>query len=525
MARSRSLALLRFVRFVRLVPAGLVALGALLPRAARGESPPRPPYVVISNVSVTEGDAGRTPFAASVSLANWSSSVTVTVSAIPGTADTSDYVFAPQTLTLIPGGAAQTVKGEILGDIDPEGDESFELRATLAGGAFPTPYPYYVASEGGRVQILDDDLAKASRLHVEGARVLEGDSGITRVEVRVRLEPASQYPVSVDFQTIAGTAREGSDFTPASGTLRFAVGEVLKTVTLMVLGDTVWEPEERFAVELTNPRQAVLGTARADVVIANDDPASVVTLDDLRLPEGSTGRRTVELKLRFDRPVEPLGKVQILRTGGSATPGEDFVLEPRILYPRGGDTSVSATMEIIGDTTPECDEGIVVSYRASYTGDDAAKSAKILIVDDDEGPRPDACPDPFTTVAAPRDGGAKSAPDAAADGAGSVPAPGSSPGPGAGPDAAPGPDVRAPIDGAALLDQVSMPGTVSGTGTDAGTNASASGRARDGGVAVFSDSSCTCALGKSGRGGVPPLVGPIAIGLAFLRATRRPPRR
>jgi MYXO-CTERM domain-containing protein len=234
---------------------------------AHAETPPAP-RILISNVTVTEGNSGQTPFSAQVSLLGYYyASVTVRVTATPGTADESDYVFAPIELTLN-GNAAQTVTGYIIGDTIPEADESFSLSAipvVEAGSSI------YLLSGYGTVTILDDDRALASQLHVEGASVVEGNLGTTYAQVRVRLEPASTSTVTVAYKTVDGTATAGSDYQPASGTLTFAPGVVLQTVSIGIFGDTLPEPDESLSVVLSQPTGALLGTARADVVIANDD--------------------------------------------------------------------------------------------------------------------------------------------------------------------------------------------------------------------------------------------------------------
>jgi MYXO-CTERM domain-containing protein len=235
--------------------------------AARAETPVAP-RIFISNVTVTEGNSGQTPFSAQVSLLGYYSSVTVRVTATPGTADESDYVFAPTEITLSSNGSPQTVTGYIIGDTNPEADEYFSLNAmpVVEAGSLG-----YLVSGYSTVTILDDDRANASQLHVEGASVVEGNQGTTYAEVRVRLEPASTSTVTVAYKTVDGTATAGSDYQPASGTLTFAPGEVLQTVSIAILGDTVPEPDEKLSVVLSQPTGALLGTSRADVVIANDD--------------------------------------------------------------------------------------------------------------------------------------------------------------------------------------------------------------------------------------------------------------
>ena len=217
---------------------------------------------------VTEGDSGLTPFTAALELLyNFSTPVTVKVTATPGTASTDDYVFDTTEVTLGTDGGPATVSGFIVGDIIPEGDEFFTLTAT----AVSPSYLGYVYSTGGLITIKDDDQARASQLHVEGVSVLEGNQGTTTAEVRVVLEPASTSTVTVSYQSKDGTALAGQDYSAVSGTLTFAPGETLKTVPIDIYGDTLPESDETFSLVLSKPVMALLGASSAEVTIANDD--------------------------------------------------------------------------------------------------------------------------------------------------------------------------------------------------------------------------------------------------------------
>jgi MYXO-CTERM domain-containing protein len=369
---------------------------------AQAESPIAAANINISNVVIGEGDSGTTPFTAQVSLYGWSSTVTVKISATPGTADETDYVFTPTELTFSAGSPAQTVSGTIVGDTDPEGDEHFTLTATLATGS---GYPY-VYSSGGSVTITDDDQAHASQLHLEGVSLLEGDQGTTTAQVRVILEPASSNTVTVAYQTEDGTATAGQDYQSASGKLTFAPGELLKTIPITIVGDTVFESDESFAVVLSQPQMALLGTARADVVIANDDAAVHATIADLEVDEGNVGVKSVPITVHFDQPVSGSGKLRIRLVGAGAVADQDFRALADTYYPSAGATQMTFNVEILSDTQSECDEGLFIEYTEVYMGDDATKTAKMVLRNDDEPAQ--GCGDPFVppSPAEPaRDGG------------------------------------------------------------------------------------------------------------------------
>ena len=100
--------------------------------------------------------------------------------------------------------------------------------------------------------------------------------------VRVWLSRPAEEEVSVSYGTVDGTATAGSDFTTASGTLKFAAGETRKEITVAIKNDTVEDSGETFVVRLSNPTPSSLVTlvdSEATVTILNDE----ADLEGLRL--------------------------------------------------------------------------------------------------------------------------------------------------------------------------------------------------------------------------------------------------
>ncbi len=396
------------------------------------------PWVMIGDVSIKEGDDGKKAFTTTVQLLNWHAPVTIDLTAMSDTATASDFDFPTTRLQLTPGAAAQTVHGTISGDLDPESDEVFHLRATVAMGP---GYPYFAASQGGRITIIDDDSSRAPRLSVQGARLPEGDDGETELAIPVRLDPPSNAQVTVDWVVQPMTATAPTDVVFDKGTLTFAPGETIQNLIVRVRGDRDWEIDETFSVVLQNPHRATLENARAEIVIVNDDPATVLRIDDVHVREGTGGINSVQLTIRWSGA--PPDKIHVSPLGGTATKGSDYRAEFEVLYPRPPQTSVTYEVVVVGDAVPECTEEILIEYVAIGSGDPTRRSARITITDDDGAPA-SACPAPGGMSPAPpagpvvaRDGGTAPPPGRpGADGGPPVP-PGQNPDGGAG--AAPSP--------------------------------------------------------------------------------------
>lgn len=90
--------------------------------------------------------------------------------------------------------------------------------------------------------------------------------------VTVTLDHSSASPISVNYNTMDGSALAGSDYTAASGTLNFAPGETSKTFNVTILNDSNSEGDESLGLMLSSPSGATLGTpSAASLTITDDD--------------------------------------------------------------------------------------------------------------------------------------------------------------------------------------------------------------------------------------------------------------
>jgi Calx-beta domain-containing protein len=113
----------------------------------------------------------------------------------------------------------------------------------------------------------------------------EGNSGTTSFVFRVTISnyPASGNPTfRVDYATASGTAAAGAcasgfDYVRVTNTqLTFNRNNQFRDITVSVCGDTTFEPNETFFVDLSTPTGgAVIGKGRGTGTIVNDDVAPV----------------------------------------------------------------------------------------------------------------------------------------------------------------------------------------------------------------------------------------------------------
>ncbi len=97
--------------------------------------------------------------------------------------------------------------------------------------------------------------------------------------------------VTVDYQTFAGTATAGSDYTSVSNRLTFLEGETRQTFTVPIINDFVGETNETVLLVLTNAAGgATLGSIpNATLTIINDDSGVGFSSATYTVNEGVVG--------------------------------------------------------------------------------------------------------------------------------------------------------------------------------------------------------------------------------------------
>ena len=111
-----------------------------------------------------------------------------------------------------------------------------------------------------------------NRVTVSVADTRVRESPGATLDFAVTLSGSASDPVTVDYRTVDGSARAGSDYTAASSTLTFAPGETAKTVSVPVLDDAHDEGEEKMGLVLYRASGAVRDDYVAIGTIENSDP-------------------------------------------------------------------------------------------------------------------------------------------------------------------------------------------------------------------------------------------------------------
>ena len=162
-------------------------------------------------------------------------------------------------------------------------------------------------------------------LRIENADVFEGNSGFTAALFDVNLSHASLVPVTVNYATFSGSARDGRDYVSSSGSLTFAPGETSHSVSINVIGETQKEKDETFAVRVSNATNATIARVEAVGIIRDDDSTPTATMTQANTREGdSLNTSSLTYQMSLSNTSEIPVSVDYTTLGLNATPNVDF---------------------------------------------------------------------------------------------------------------------------------------------------------------------------------------------------------
>jgi len=106
------------------------------------------------------------------------------------------------------------------------------------------------------------------RLFADDAIVTQVAPGSAEALFEISLNRPPVREVSVNYGTQDGTALGGGDYTPVSGTLVFAPGETLHTVTVPIPGTLPEFGSKTFSLHLSNPSRALIADGDATATVS-----------------------------------------------------------------------------------------------------------------------------------------------------------------------------------------------------------------------------------------------------------------
>ncbi len=313
------------------------------------------PEITINDRALSES---TTPANFTVTLSVASTlTVTVDYSTANGTATAgADYTAVSGTLTFAPGETTKTINVPITSDTLDEANETYFVNLSNASNST-------ILDGQGQGTINDND--NEPSLSINDASVAEGDNGTTNATFTLSLSAASGQIVTVNYATADGTATAGSDYQTATGTVTFNPGETTQTVSIPVNGDTTFEPNETFFVNLTTPTNATIADNQGQGTITNDDaapPVPAFLINDVSIAEGNSGTKTLDFTVSVSMNPAQAVSVDYATADGTATAPTDYqAASGTVTFNPGDPLSKTISVTINGDTLVESDETFFVN--------------------------------------------------------------------------------------------------------------------------------------------------------------------
>ncbi len=291
------------------------------------------PAASVTGCSVNEGSTCKFD----VSLSNASTkTVTVDYATSDGTALAgTNYTASSGTVTFAPGETTKQVSVLTINDsvYDPA-HPTFTFDLSNPSGAFLD-----VGTATGTVK----NTTPKPLVIAGNARIAEGDSGTTILTVPVTLAnmyampQVSAVPVTVDWRNGNYTASSATDYVADSGSLTFDPGETVKSIDIVVNGDTLSEIDEVGLIGLSNPVNANLagiGPGLGLFGIDDDDPRPGVTVPDSTARALASQARIMKFVVTLDAPFDNYGFVDVATVDGTAVAGTDYLpVSKTLMFP------------------------------------------------------------------------------------------------------------------------------------------------------------------------------------------------
>ena len=307
--------------------------------------------------------------------------VSVDVATGDGTARAAaDYVAFAQTLTFGAGQTSLTFAVPISNGTLADGNKTVTLAlSNLQGLAVLGPRPTALLT------IVDNDAGGTVQFSAASYTIDERASAPTTAIIRVTRAGGAASGVTVDFATVDGTARAGSDYTAVAQTLTFGAGETFKDVPVTILPDSLVEGDETIRLVLANPT----GGARLGAI-----PSAALTILD------------AQIGVQFGAPAYRAGEgagsatITVVRTGpttrtttvvystadGTAVAGVNYTATAGVLTFTPGTRSRTFTVPLREDTVVDGVKTVLLLLGATTDGElGPQRTAVLTVADNDAG--------------------------------------------------------------------------------------------------------------------------------------------
>ena len=295
----------------------------------------------------------------------------------------SDYILTEGTLVFNAGETSKTITIPVIGDEFIESTESFSVvLSNITGNAA-------ITDDTGTVTITNDDALK--EISISDASAVEGNSDdeeAQTIEFTVSLNESYVEDITVEYNLEQNdSALPEEDYVDSNGTVTFEPGETEQTISVDIVGDDLFEGDQTFFVQLSNPNSdAVIEDGRAIGTITNDDPARQISINDVSVEERDAEEQAVDFTVSINEAFNEAITVDYALFEDSANKGRDFRDTSGTLTFEPGETQKTVSVPIIGDEQIEEDETFALRLSNPSVNAELADGTGIATITNDDPP-------------------------------------------------------------------------------------------------------------------------------------------
>ncbi|MEM7725494.1 MAG: Calx-beta domain-containing protein [Cyanobacteria bacterium P01_A01_bin.45] len=342
------------------------------------ENDDQEPGISIEDVTIIEGETANVK----VNLTNTSSkAVTLNFSTSDDTATADDPDYTPvtsQSIVFQPGETSKTISISSIADNKFETDESFSIN-------LDSPENATLDQSTSTIGIINNDQIPTVSIQ-ESLDILEGNIDTSTATFQVTLSNPSSETIQVNYSTSDGSASEfDGDYNPVSDTLTFASGEISKTISVDINGETTFEEDEQFSINLSNPNNVQIAESTGTLTITNDDdqPTISVSNSTVNFPEGDGGISNAIIEVNLSQTAGVPVSFDYSTIDNTASSGSDYTETTGTITFTPGFEKQTINIPVVGDFVDEDEENFFVEFSNVKNATIIDNQVGIVITDND----------------------------------------------------------------------------------------------------------------------------------------------
>ncbi|HEY9690604.1 MAG TPA: Calx-beta domain-containing protein [Oculatellaceae cyanobacterium] len=319
-------------------------------------------------------------------IGNSTGAVSVTLNLSNGSAIApADYNNTPITVNFANGEISKTVNIPLVNDPQFEPDETINLSLSN-----PTGGATLGTQTTAQLTIINDDALQPGTVSFNTANYTVNENGTANINL-IRIG-GSDGEITVTLTPTNGTATAGSDYNNSPISVTFVNGQTSRAVTIPLIDDSNYEPNETVNLTLNNPTGgASLGTQKTATlnIVDNDAVPGIIQFSNASYSINENGTPVTAVTLTRTGGNDGAVSARLNLTNGTATAGSDYNNNPVTVNFANGETSKTVNVPLVNDPQFEPDETINLSLSNPTGGATLGTqtTAQLIIINDD-APQP-----------------------------------------------------------------------------------------------------------------------------------------